>query len=526
MDTSVTRRELIGHAARGSIAVAGAGSLLSACGSGSGSTPATTTTNVKARRGGTLTVGLTGGSSSDTLDPNKLTTNPDFGRTAALYDGMVWAQADGQPALRVAEEMSPLNKDASRWAIRLRKGVRFHDGREATADDLIYSTKRCLKPTPGVSASVLTGLRLNELRKLDKHTVELTFDHPYTTFVAAIGGTSNIYLLPEDFDPKHPIGTGPFKFESFTPGQRSVFTRWDEYWNQFEPYVDQLVLLDYSDETSQINALLSGQVDAVNQLSADVLATVTGGGKKVLISPGGGYNPFTMRVDQAPFTDVRVRRAFQLMVNRPKMLEVVFAGHGVIGNDIFGIWDPEYDHSLPQRVQDIEQAKHLLKAAGHENMTIELVTGDIAQGVIQMAQLFVQHAAQAGVTVHLNQITPTEYFGPNYLKWTFAQDFWYAAPYLAQVPLSSLPNSPYNETHFNNPRFNKLFAEANATTDKTKQTEIVHAMQTIQYDEGGFILPFFAPVIDGFSPQVQGMVPSKTGSSFNMWSFQQLSLSA
>ena len=280
MDTSVTRRELIGHAARGSIAVAGAGTLLAACGSTS-SGSATTTTKVAQRRGGTLTVGLTGGSSSDTLDPNKLTTNPDFGRTASLYDGVVWAQANGQPALRVAEEMSPLNKDASRWAIRLRKGVRFHDGREATADDLIYSTRRCLTPTPGVTAAVLNGLRLNELRKLDNRTVALKFDHPYTTFIEAIGGTSNIYLLPQNFDPKHPIGTGPFKFESFTPGQRSVFTRWDEYWNQPQPYVDELVLIDYSDQTSQINALLSGQVDAINQLSADVLATVTGGGKKV-----------------------------------------------------------------------------------------------------------------------------------------------------------------------------------------------------------------------------------------------------
>jgi peptide/nickel transport system substrate-binding protein len=526
MDTSVTRRELIGHAARGGIVAAGASTLLSACGSGSSSSPTVATTNAKARRGGTLTVGLTGGSSSDTLDPNKLTTNPDFARTASLYDGMAWGQANGQPGLRVAEEMTPLNKDASRWAIRLRKDVRFHDGRVATADDLIYSTRRCLTPTPGVSASVLNGLRLKDLRKMDTRTVELTFDHPYTTLIAAIGGTSNIYLLPENFDPKHPIGTGPFKFESFTPGQRSVFTRWDEYWNQPEPYVDELVLVDYSDQTSQINALLSGQVDAVNQLSADVLATVTGGGKKALISPGGGYNPFTMRVDQAPFTDVNVRRAFQLIVDRPKMLEVVFAGHGVIGNDIWGIWDPEYDHALPQRVQDIEQAKHLLKAAGRENMTIELVTGDIAQGVIESAQVFAQQAAQAGVTVHLRQITPTEYFGPNYLKWTFAQDFWYSAPYLAQVPLSSLANSPYNETHFDNPRFNALFAQANATTDKTLQTEIVHEMQTIQYYQGGFIIPFFAPVIDGFSPKVQGMVPSKTGSSFNMWQFQQLSLSA
>ncbi len=526
MDTSVTRRELMDRAARGGIAAVGAGTLISALGSGSSTALASTISTVAPRRGGILRVGLTGGSSSDTVDPNKMTTNPDFGRVAALYDGMVWGGANGQPYLRVAEEMSPLTKDASKWAIRLRKGVRFHDGREATANDLIYSIRRCLTPTPGVTASVLSGIRLADLRKLDNYTVEVPFDRPYTTFLLALDSTSNIYLVPENFDPTHPVGSGPFMFESFTPGQQSVFARWDEYWDQPFPYVDKLVMVDFSDQTSQVNALLSGQVDCVNQLSADVVTAVTSGGKKVEISPGGGYNPFTMRVDQAPFTDARVRLAFQLMVDRPKMLDIVFGGHGVLGNDIFGIWDPEYDHALPQRVQDIEQAKHLLKAAGQEHLTIELVTSDIASGVPEMAQVFAQEAALAGVKVNLRQITPTAFFGPNYLKWTFAQDFWYYGPYLSQVPLSSILGAPYNETHFDNPRFNTLFAQANATTNAATQTEIVHEMQTIQYNDGGFIIPFFVPVIDGYSPRVQGMVSSKTGSSFNMWSFQQLWLTA
>ncbi len=485
-----------------------------------------TTAAGRPRRGGTLTVGITGGSSSDTLDPNKLETNPDYARTASLYDGMVWGNAKGQPYLRVAEEVSPTNKDGSTWAIRLRKGVRFHDGREATADDLIYSIRRIFTPTPGVTASSLKGLRLKEVRKLDKYTVSLPFDAPYTTLFVALDSTSNIYLLPEDFDPKHPIGTGPFKFESFTPGQRSVFTRWDEYWNHPYPYVDKLVVVDYSDPSSQINALLSGQVDAINELTASVLKTVTGGGKKVMISPGGGYNVFSMRIDQAPFTDVRVRRAFELIVDRPKMLEIAYGGHGVIGNDYFGIWDPEYDHAIPQRVQDIPQAKHLLKAAGQADMTIELVTGNIASGVVQMAEVFAQDAAQAGVKVNLHQITPTEYYGPNYTKWTFGQDFWYAAPFLSQVPLGSVPGSPYNTAHFDNPRFNSLFAQAKATTSKPKQTEIVHEMQTIMHNEGGWIIPFFISVLDGYSPHVGGMVPSKSGTSFNMWQFQQLWLSA
>jgi peptide/nickel transport system substrate-binding protein len=525
MTDPITRRDFVGLAAKGGVAVT-AGGVIAACGSSSPKSTSSAVARVGTpRHGGTLTVGMTGGSSSDTLDPNHPATNPDFARIACLYDALIWQGAAARPYLRVAEEMTP-NKAATEWTIRLRKGVLFHDGREATADDLIFSIKAQLNPkSPGTAAIVLAGLDTGAIRKRDRYTITLPFSRPYSTFILALDGTSTLYLLPVGFNPKAPIGTGPFKYVSFTPGQRSVFARWDHYWQQPLPYVDELIMVDYSDESSQVNALLAGQADCINLLSQDVLGTLTSQGKTAVISPGGGWNPFTMRVDQAPFNDVRVRQAFRLMVDRSKMLEIVFGGHGTVGNDLFGIWDSEYDHAIPQREQDIEQAKHLLKAAGREGLAIELVTGDIGQGVVNMAQVFAQQAAQAGVTVKLRQITPTEYFGPNYLKWTFAQDFWYYAPYLEQVPENSIPGAPYNETHFDDPRYTGLYRAAQSTLDETKRAEIVHEMQMIEWKTGGYIIPFFPAVIDGYAHNVHGAVPSKCGISFNNSDFQHLWLS-
>jgi peptide/nickel transport system substrate-binding protein len=524
MFNPMTRRELLDGAAKGGLAIS-AGGLIAAC--GSSSTVATTTSKSAAtqRHGGTLTVGLTGGSSSDTLDPNKAVNNTDYARIANLYEGPAWQNTQGQPYLRIAHEMEP-NKDATVWTIRLRKGVLFHDGREATADDLIYSIKRTVNPKdPGVAANEFRGIETAKIRKLDRYTISVPFAQPFSTLVQTLAGQTTLFLVPDGFDPKHPIGTGPFKFVSFTPGQRSVFARWEHYWDQPLPYADQLAIVNYTDETSQVNALLSGQVDGVNNLSQDVIAEVSSGGKKVVVSPGGGWNPFTMRVDQAPFNDVRVRQAFRLMVDRPKMMQIVFGGHGTIGNDLFGIWDPDYDHSIAQRHQDVEQAKHLLKAAGHDGLTVELVTGDIAQGVVNMAQVFAQDAAQAGVTVNIRKVTPTEFYGPNYLKWTFAQDYWYYAAYLSQVSLATVPSGSYNECHFDNPRYNSLYQQARATIDDAKRTEIAHEMQMIESNEGGYIIPFFPPVIDGYSSKVTGVVPSKTGTSFNGWDFEHISVS-
>src|SRR5215469_16081132 len=523
MHKSITRRQFLDGTAKGGLALT-AGGLITACGGSSSSHGSATATSgaTTPRHGGTHTVGMTGGSSSDTLDPNKPVNNTDFARIAALYDGLEWQNARAVSYPRFAQEITP-NKDATVWTIRLRKGLLFHDGREATADDLIFSIKRTVNPkAPGVAAGELSGIETAAIRKLDRYTVSVPFSAPYSTFLLSLDGTNTVYLVPVGFDPKHPVGTGPFKFVSFTPGQRSVFARWEHYWNNPLPYVDQLVLVDYSDASSQVNALLSGQADAVNLLSQDVIAEVTSGGKKVVISPGGGWNPFTMRVDQAPFSDVRVRQAFRLMVDRPKMREIVFGGHGTIGNDIFGIWDPSYDHSLPQRHQDIEQAKSLLKAAGREGLSVLLVTSNVAQGLVNMAQVFAQQAALAGVTVRLNQVTPTAFYGPNYLKWTFAQDYWYTAHYLSQVALATIPGAVYNETHFDNPRYITLYQQARSTLNPSLRREIIHEMQTIEWNEGGYIIPLFPPVIDGYAPNVSGIVPSKTGTSFNDWAFQNI----
>ena len=527
--TPITRRRLLENAAKGGLVV-GAGGLIAACGSSSSSnsSAATTTSQASAgtpKHGGTLRAGLTGGSSSDTADPNTIVNNTDYARAALLYEALVWTNSQAQQYNRLAEEMTP-NKDATVWTIRLRSGVTFHNGQDVTADDLIFSINRVINPkSPGEAANALSGINAAGIKKVDNLTITVPFHKPYSTFPESLANNITVYVLPVGFDPKHPIGTGPFKMSQFTPGQQTVLTRFENYWNAPLPYLNEIIMTDYSDETSQVNALLSGQVDVVNLLSQDTIGTVTGSGKKVVISNGGGWNPFTMRVDQPPFNDVRVRQAFRLAVDREAMLKTVFGGHGTLGNDIFGIWAPEYDHSIPQRQYDPEQAKSLLKAAGHDSLSVTLVTGDIAQGVINMAQVYAQQSAPAGINAKLDQVTVTDFYGPNYLKWIFAQDYWYYSPYFPQVNQATLPGAPFNETHFANPKYINLYDQAQATLDVNMRTEIAHEMQMIDYNEGGYIIPFFPAVIDGYAPNVNGILQSKTGSSFNNWDFEHIWLS-
>jgi peptide/nickel transport system substrate-binding protein len=196
-------------------------------------------------------------------------------------------------------------------------------------------------------------------------------------------------------------------------------------------------------------------------------------------------------------------------VDREQMQQVVFGGNGTIGNDVFSIYDPSYNTSLPQRQHDPEQAKSLLKSAGKEGLTIELVTSDIAQGSTSMATVFAQQAKQAGITVNLKKLTVGDFYGPQYLKWVFAQDFSFFQYYLPSVAQFFVPSGPYNETHYNNPTYTAQFNQALKTVDETKRTDIVHQMQQIDYDDGGYIIPLFPPVIDGVASTVHGIQPRK-----------------
>jgi peptide/nickel transport system substrate-binding protein len=517
---TMTRRDFLKTAAAGSVVVAGGG-LLGACGSSSAPSASAVSSP---RRGGVIRAGLTGGGASDTLDALNPITNVDIARVRNVFEPLVDYAVDAGPELLLAEEMTP-NADATEWTIRLKSGVTWHNGKDLTVDDVMYTFRRIVDPkSPAAGAASLSLLDLAGMKKLDPLTMRVPCSAPFVTFKDTMPNTY-FNIVPEGYDGKDPIGTGPFMVDKFTPGQQSTYKRNPNYWQSGLPHVDQVVMTDYADETSQVNALLGGQVDVVNLLSSSVLSTVTGSGKKLLISEGAGWTPITMRVDAAPFDDVRVRQAMRLLVDRKQMITLVFGGHGTLGNDIFGIWDAAYDKSIPQREPDIEKAKSLLKAAGREGMTFELVTADIAQGVVNAAQVFAKQAEAAGVGIKLRKVTVTEFYGANYLKWVFAQDYWYYNGYLPQVAQATLPNAPFNETHWNDSRYNQLYSQALSTVDDAKRHGVCHEMQMIEYNEGGYIIPYFPPVIDGYAPTVHGLVPGKAGIPLSHFRFKDMWLS-
>ena len=508
---SYTRREVFRFAAAGAALFAG-GSALAACGSGGAAgSAATAGASAVPKRGGTLRIGMTSGGSEDTHDALVWATNIDGLRVFQLYDSLTALDKNAQPQLSLAEEMTP-NSDATEWTVRLRSGVTFHNGKPLTADDVIYTYQLVANPKkPLTGAVLLAPVDVAGIKKLDSLTLRIPCHVPYASFYES-QACYQFFIVPVGYDMSKPVGTGPFKYESFTPGQQSTFSRNENYWRPGLPYVDSVVITDYADETSQINALISGQLDLIGALSGDSIPAVRSGGGQVLIENGGAFAPFTMRMDQPPFSDPRVRQALRLVVDREEMLRLVFGGHGLIGNDLFAPFDPAYNHTLPQRTADIAQARSLLRQAGHEKLTVNLITADLAAGSIKAAQVFAQQASAAGVTVNLQQVPVSTLYGPNYLKWTFAQDVWTYYPYLPNAREALIKGAVFNECHVDYAPYTKLFNQVNATVKPSLRAEMIHQMQKMEYDglASGYIVPYFVPSIDGFSSRVHGLTASKT----------------
>src|SRR3954468_17819608 len=261
----MTRRDALRRAVAGGAVLSTSG-LLAACGGSSGggegggaTGSATAPAQQKLRTGGVLRIGATGGGAKDTIDAHQPTTDPDIMRQWNMYESLAVRTPDfAQLQMLLAESIEPVGSKPHAWTVRLKQGVEFHNGKPVTADDVIFSLMRITDPKdPKVGAASIGYIDRANLKKVDERTVRIPLKLTNAAFPDDLGQYFNA-IVPTDYDPKKPVGTGPFKFQSFSPGQRSVFVKNPNYWETGKPYADQLVIIDFPDDTARTNALLGG----------------------------------------------------------------------------------------------------------------------------------------------------------------------------------------------------------------------------------------------------------------------------
>lgn len=509
---------------------AGAAGVLAACSSDSSSSPATTgapgttaggaettavpsgtdapTTTAAAtgKQGGTLRVGVVG-STNDIIDGQYIVARADQARMVTGWEPIANYDDDFNIAYNhgLAEFIEA--KAPDNYIVRLKSGIEFHNAKTMGADDLIYSFNRLIDPAQGIAPALGQFIDSNSFKKLDDLTVEITLLKPSVAFLNGMADYgANIVPVGYTRDGEQ-IGTGPYKLKSFTPGSESVHVRHENYWGQ--TYLDEVQIIDFSDQAALVNALVSGDIDVAIDVPYSQATTVSSNSDLVLLeSAAGNWQTITMRVDMAPFDDVRVRQAMRLIVDREEMVQRVLSGHGRVGNDMYGVLDGSYPKEFPQRVQDIEAAKALLKEAGQEGMEIELFAPDDTAGLAEYITAFAEQAKEAGITVTPTVLDGGTYWGAEYTQRVFATSYWSTRPYLNQVPQGALPDATYPETHWppEGSDFVDLYNQAIAEVDTEKRYAIIEQMQKEEYEEGGNIISYFQNLIDGHAAYVKGAV--------------------
>ncbi|MFT7584544.1 MAG: peptide/nickel transport system substrate-binding protein [Cellvibrionaceae bacterium] len=401
------------------------------------------------------------------------------------------------------------NADVSEWTLNIRKGIKFNNGDELDADDVMFNFSQWLDPEVGSSMlgllSYLDGM--NSVERVDDYTIKLTLTSPN------IGVPEHLFHYPAaimhrsfegDFI-QQPIGTGPFTLTEFTDGERAVLTRREDYWQMGEdgaslPYLDEVVYVSI-DKDASIAGLQSGQVDSFyNPRPADWLALKDNSDMVVQSASTAQTLILRMRVDLEPWNDVRVRNALRKIQNREKILSLAYFGEGDLGVDAHvAPVHPAYDpRPIPE--YDPEGAKALLEEWAAETgaslpLRATIVTKN-DEGEQEYAEALKEDAAGSGFEFDLD-ITEAGGYWDRWVEVPLGITAWTHRPLDTMViPLAYIADAdgvpvPWNETRWVDDEFSAILKEAEATLDVTARREKIGQLMDIMQERGPIGLAFF-----------------------------------
>ncbi|TLV23476.1 ABC transporter substrate-binding protein [Klebsiella indica] len=461
------------------------------------------------KKGGTLKLGMSGGNTSDTLDPRLFTDWVPLNQAYMLMNGLVEIDEHNQavPELLESWEAKP---GAKEWVFKVRKDVTFHNGKTLDADDILWSIN--LHRGDQSRSAIKTQLdSIVNLVKSAPDEITLTLDSGNADLPYLLADY-HLLVVPNGFnDWSHPIGTGPFVFGQYQPGVRSLFQRNPHYWKPNRAFVDAVEVLVINDATARTNALISGQVHAINRVdfkTVDFLKRSPA--LNIVRSSGGQHFTFLMDCRTPTFSNNDVRLAIKYGIDREKILSTILRGYGQLGNDHpIPKTDRFFNHALEQRVYDPDKARFHLKKAGMDSLAVELSSSDAAfAGALDAAALFQDQAKKGGIQVSIKRQPADSYWDDVWMKAPFCMGYWGGRPTADQMFSTAWQSTAkWNDTHWKNEKFDALLLQARSLLDDRKRAEIYGELQSIARDDGGAMIPLFGDYLDAASKKVGGIAP-------------------
>jgi peptide/nickel transport system substrate-binding protein len=457
----------------------------------------------------------------ESMDPGAQVGSDNAYHLRAVYEPLVARDNHMQPVPVLAKSWES-NQDATVWTFHLKRGVKFHNGADFGARDVVYTFRRLLDPkiSPG-AAGVLSFLDPDGIQAIDPHTVRITVKRPVAE-LPVLTATKFSLIVPDGAKPEdlrlHGVGTGPFVQERFTPnGAVRVLRRNPNYWQAGLPKADCLEIKVSVEPLSRTAAILAGEADLALLVDPTTLATLESNPKVTLLrTPAATALYMPMFIDTPPFSDPRVRKAMKLVVDRDAAVKTVLLGFGEPGNDepVPPSSPDAYQHTVIPR--DVETAKKLLAEAGHANgLEIDLYTADSFPGMVQLAEVYSQMARDAGIKVSVVKAPADSYWDDIWMKKPFVVSYVAARPTGEALALNLNSNSKWNESRWFRKDYDELLAKAAATVNTDERRKIYQQAERLVADEGGVILPVFNIVVAALRKECTGYTPNVDTNSYD-----------
>lgn len=526
----LSRRTFLRRGSMIGLSVPTMGAILAACGgANNSSSTASSSASAPAKRGGVLRVA----NQTPTATINPLTVSDGGGIIMLCQTGEFLVKdkvgQTGQPLEPMLALSWRPNASGTIWTFKLRPGVKFHDGSPMTADDVVYTFQQQTDPKNGSNAlSSYQGIvSPSGVVKVDAMTVAFHLETPIGNFPYLVSSdTYNAIIVPKGTDfakwQSTFIGTGPWKLKSYRQNSGASFAANPDYWGS-KTLLTGTEFTFYSSQSAQFLGLQGGQVDMVTVFTAQGAGSILNNPQyKIVALKCSANQQLSMRTDQAPFTDARVRQAIALTLDRPALVKALITGYGSVGNDSpFAPVFPSTDTSVPQRTQDLTKAKQLLAAAGHPNgFQTKLFVGT-SEELPQLAQVVAAAAAKVGITIDLKIETLTAYYG----KSTVGNSDWldgtmslvgYAGRGVPNVFLEAALTTKgvWNAARFHNPHYDTLVKQYVTTIDLQTQRQLANKIETLLLDETPLIIPYFVDELNATKSNVHAIYGSQVGQLF------------
>ncbi len=470
-----------------------------------------------ARTGGTLRVGLSADPAE--LDPHKTSLTAAWHVLEHIYEGLVTTNAALEPVPVLAEEWE-ISEDGLTYTFKLRQGVTFHNGREFVADDVKYSYERILDPeTASPNVSELGSIETIEV--VDPSTVIITLSAPDSSFLAKLMGTSIAIVPKEEVEANGDlmqvaVGTGPFQFVEYVPNSVVTLERYPDYWEEGKPYLDGLEMQIVPDNTSRTTALVTGTVDFIEYAPVQDLPIFE---SDETIKVAGDQNTniryMAINVSREPFTDVRVRQAIAMVIDRGPIIDSAVFGAGTATNILF----PEsYWAGFPSEIPepDIEGAKQLLAEAGYPDGFKTSILSWAQYAFLSNAAIVIQEQLkQIGIEAEL-ELQENAIYLENYFAGNFDLSVTGTSAYVDpnDVVLANFGTGESNNgIGYSNPEMDELIAQAMEETDQAERAKIYRRIQEIILEDVVWVNLFIANQYEAMKEYVMGYEHIPTGSN-------------